>query len=269
MPPRPQRITAALARALFAARVFALCLGSCSIALAGPPFITDDPEPVELRHWEVYLASMALKTPLDRSGTFPHVEVNNGVSPNVQAHIIAPCAFDRAAGEPLHRGYGDTELGLKYRFIQEGRTRPMVGIFPLVELPTGAASRGLGSGHAQWFLPVWLQKSWGPWTTFGGGGYWIHPGKDNRNYWLFGWAVQRDLSEHVTLGGEVLRTTPSATDGRCELAFNLGGYYDFDDEHHLLFSAGRGNADTEFMSYLAFQWTFGPPRTREEKTVAP
>jgi hypothetical protein len=24
---------------------------------AGPPFLTDDPEPVEYRHWEVYVAS--------------------------------------------------------------------------------------------------------------------------------------------------------------------------------------------------------------------
>jgi hypothetical protein len=24
---------------------------------AGPPFVTDDPEPVEYRHWEVYLTS--------------------------------------------------------------------------------------------------------------------------------------------------------------------------------------------------------------------
>jgi hypothetical protein len=26
------------------------------VALAGPPFVTDDPEPVEYQHWEVYIA---------------------------------------------------------------------------------------------------------------------------------------------------------------------------------------------------------------------
>ncbi len=30
-----------------------------SRAAAGPPSATDDPEPVEFRHWEVYLASHA------------------------------------------------------------------------------------------------------------------------------------------------------------------------------------------------------------------
>jgi hypothetical protein len=37
-----------------AAFVAALLPGPAS---AGPPYTTDDPEPVELHHWEVYLAS--------------------------------------------------------------------------------------------------------------------------------------------------------------------------------------------------------------------
>ncbi len=41
-------------------RVKSLALGAAGLlmlsrpALAGPPFVTDDPEPVELGHWEVY-----------------------------------------------------------------------------------------------------------------------------------------------------------------------------------------------------------------------
>ena len=29
-------------------------------AQAGPPYITDDPEPVEYQHWEFYVASLTL-----------------------------------------------------------------------------------------------------------------------------------------------------------------------------------------------------------------
>jgi hypothetical protein len=264
MRPRPTKVGV-----LHVVCALALCLALCSAAWAGPPFITDDPEPVERHHWEVYLASMVLKTPTDRNGTQPHLEINNGVAPNLQAHLILPYAFDQALGGMEHRGLGDTELGLKYRVIQEGRTRPMVGVFPLVELPTGDADLGLGAGHTRWFLPLWLQKSWGPWQTYGGGGRWLNPGEGNRDYWLLGWEVQRDLSEHLTLGGELLRTMPSTAGGRGELSFNLGGYYNFDDEHHLLFSAGRGTADTEFMGYLAFQWTFGPRRGGEHAAQPP
>ncbi len=30
---------------------------SSATALAGPPYTTDDPEPVEYRHWKLHLAS--------------------------------------------------------------------------------------------------------------------------------------------------------------------------------------------------------------------
>ena len=39
-------------------RVLALlALGLAPPAFAGPPFLTDDPEPVDYRHWEAYLFS--------------------------------------------------------------------------------------------------------------------------------------------------------------------------------------------------------------------
>jgi hypothetical protein len=59
-------------------------------AFAGPPYITDDPEPVEYQHWEVYFASIFAKQPDAWTSTAPHLEVNYGPIPNVQLHIIAP-----------------------------------------------------------------------------------------------------------------------------------------------------------------------------------
>jgi len=59
-------------------------------ALAGPPFVTDDPEPVELHHWEIYLATQQYHNADGWSGTSPHLEINYGVLPDVQLHIIAP-----------------------------------------------------------------------------------------------------------------------------------------------------------------------------------
>jgi hypothetical protein len=35
----------------------------CSLTTwAGPPFVTDDPEPVAYQHWELYLASQHIET---------------------------------------------------------------------------------------------------------------------------------------------------------------------------------------------------------------
>ncbi|MGE5208261.1 MAG: hypothetical protein ACM3KL_02900, partial [Alphaproteobacteria bacterium] len=87
--------------------------------VAGPPFVTDDPAPVEFRNWEVYLASIQMNSGAGWSGTAPHVEVNYGVLPDVQLHMIAPLAYDAPATGGSHYGYGDTELGAKYRFVAE------------------------------------------------------------------------------------------------------------------------------------------------------
>jgi hypothetical protein len=113
----------------------------------GPPFITDDPEPVDYQHWEFYIASQDIKTAGDWSGTAPHVEVNYGVVSNVQLHLIAPLAYDAPSSGPAHYGYGDTELGVKFRFLQETERMPQVGVFPLLEVPTGSSKDNLGNGH--------------------------------------------------------------------------------------------------------------------------
>src|SRR5665213_1896052 len=79
----------------------------------GPPFITDDPEPVDFHHWEVYVASIHTNFGGQWAGTFPHVEVNYGAAPNLQLHVIAPWSYTAGPSQPTVFGYGATELGMK------------------------------------------------------------------------------------------------------------------------------------------------------------
>jgi hypothetical protein len=223
---------------------------------AGPPYVTDDPEPVAYQHWEIYLAALPDVTRDGAMSTAPHVEVNYGVVPNVQLHTIVPLAYARAEGGPAHFGPGDIELGAKIRFVQEGPHVPMVGTFPLLELPVGNADKGLGTGRLHGLVPLWLQKSAGPWLTYGGGGFWWNPGTGNRNFWYVGWLVQRRLAEVVTLGSEIYYTTPDVTGGDWNLRFNVGLVFDFGEHHHLLLSGGRSIVGAHlFQGYLAYQAT--------------
>jgi len=234
------------------------------VAWAGPPFVTDDPEPVEYRHWEFYLASQHARDDKNGwSGTAPHVEVNYGAWQNLQLHLIAPLAYNKASEGPSHYGFGDVELGVKYRFIQESDWRPMVGTFLIFDFPTGRSKYGLGSGYLRTFIPIWLQKSWGPWQSYAGGGYWINPGSENKDYWFFGWQVQRELSKAITLGAEVFYNTPTIKGEGGRTGYNVGTIINFTDEHHLLFSTGRDiHGHNRFSAYIAYQLTIGP---REEK----
>jgi len=126
---------------------------------AGPPFLTDDPEPVPFKHWEFYLFSTVDAGRKSTNGTGPAFEFNVGALPNLQVHLILPLGFTIPKGEPSAYGLGDMEFGLKYRFIQETDYRPMVGVFPQLEIPTGDANRGLGNGRAWGKFPLWLFPS--------------------------------------------------------------------------------------------------------------
>ena len=229
------------------------------IAMAGPPFLTDDPEPVDYQHWEFYIASQHTETTDGWSGTAPHFELNFGVAPDVQLHLIAPLAYDAPSGTSKHYGYGDTELGVKFRFIQETENLPEVGIFPLLEIPTGNEQDGLGSGHVQAFLPLWLQRRFGDWTVYGGGGYGISSGAGNENWGFGGVVAQWQVTHNAFLGAEVYHRTKMETEGREDTAFNIGTVIDLTEHQHLLLSAGRSiGGPTNFQVYIAYQFTFGP-----------
>jgi hypothetical protein len=242
-----------------------LLVGAASVS-AGPPFFTDDPQPVDYQHWEYYTAGQYENDKGSLSGTAPHLEANYGVVPDVQLHIIAPDSFNRQKGGPALFGPGDVELGVKYRFIQESEYVPMVGAYPLFEAPTGSKSRGLstpvssiGTGQPQLYIPLWVQKSWGPWTSYGGGGYWINPGAGNRNYWYSGWLLQRNIFNWLSLGAEAFHITRPATDGQDETGYNVGAIFNFSEIHHFICSAGTDiQGPANFFFYAAYLITWGP-----------
>jgi hypothetical protein len=133
-----------------------------------------------------------------------------------------------------------------------------------MEVPTGDKGKGLGNGDPQFFIPLWIQKSWGPWTTYGGGGYWINPGTGNRDYGFVGWEIQRDITKQFTLGAEIFHQTASTVGGDSHTGFNIGTIINITDNHHILFSSGRDiDGSNRFSFYVAYQLTFGPEKEKE------
>ena len=80
---------------------------------AGPPFLTDDPEPVDYQHWEFYVFGNGDHTSLDHYAiNGPAVELNYGVLPDTQLHLVLPMTTVGADGGPTEAGLGDMELGV-------------------------------------------------------------------------------------------------------------------------------------------------------------
>ena len=249
-------------------------------ALAGPPFQTDDPEPIDFRNYELYTFASADGTAIAMNTVGPALEFNWGALPNVHLHIIVPVAATLPSNNPIYApsgvgrnaiGFGDIETGIKYRFVQETKHRPQIGTFVMFELPTGSAERGLGVGKTWYKVPIWVQKSFGPWTTYGGGGETIFNHVDGlRNYPFAGWLVQRDLGKKFTLGTELFYHGAeglAAAQTKSATLLDFGGYYKFRDPgFQLLFAYGHTVAgQSENYAYAGLYWTWGHKSAAPDK----
>jgi len=224
-------------------------------AFGGPPFLTDDPEPVDFRHWEFYIASTQTITKTETDATFPHFEINYGAIPEIQLHLIIPFTYNSANASRTY-GFGTSEFGVKYRFIDETDSSPQIGTFPLVEIPTESHALASGDENVQVFLPIWIQKSYGNFSTYGGGGCWINPGVGNRNWIFLGWQAQYNFSNSLTAGGEIFYQTADAVDGTSSLGMNIGGFVNLSEENHILLSIGHSLTGSGTMiGYVAYQLT--------------
>lgn len=248
------------ASALSAAALGAgLFIAANAPAAAGPPFLTDDPQPIDYKHCEFYLFSTWDKSSNGTSSTGPSIEYNCGPAPNLHLHIVAPLQWNSPLGGAGTSGYGDTEVGVKFRFIQETEGRPMIGIFPMAELATGNAAQGLSNGRTWYELPLWIQKSYGAFTTYGGGGYALNSAPGAKNYPFAGWLVQRDFGKNLTLGGEVFSQGPSGVGGLHSSFYTAGGYLKPSESFNALFNVGHTiSGESHAVGYVGLYWTWGP-----------
>ena len=114
-------------------------------------------------------------------------------------------ATTTGGGMPTASGLGDIAFSVKYRFLHETNGWPDLAVFPGLTLPTGDANRNLGNGRATYHLPLWAQKSFGSWTVDTGGGVFLNSEPGERDYPYGGLLLQRDLGEHLSLGGNCSR----------------------------------------------------------------
>jgi len=243
-------------------------------AQAGPPFQTDDPTPVDLGHYEAYIFGTVDGTPAEYDPVGPAFEFNWGALPNVQLHAILPFGAVIPMNDPVYlpdgtgpTAYGltDMELGVKYGFIKQTKRRPQIGFFPMLEIPTGNSTRGLGVGRVWYKLPIWVAKDIGPWSLCGGLGYAVVPQTQYRNYLYGGFLVKKEISKKLELSAEVFshaREGASTTQNRYSTMIDAGGYYHFKSPGlQLLFAYGHSVAgQTENYGYLGLYKTWGKDR---------
>ena len=212
------------------------------VAGAGPPFLTDDPEPTATGHWEIYAPSFDAAGRGDGYDGALGVELNYGVAQEVQLTVGLPMGYTHDVSG-LHVGHGDAEVSVKHRVFHDEAAEVSVAVFPGMTLPT--ASHGMGARRITALLPVWAQKDTGPWSVFGGGGYAINPGAGNRDYWTGGVAVARTFSKGLLAGVEIDRQGAETVGGHASTSLGLGGIAPLGGGFRLLASGGPTFTDGE------------------------
>lgn len=226
-----------------------------STAFPGPPFNTDDPEPVPYRHWEFYLSSINSFQHNLATGTLPHFELNYGLVPNLQFHAQIPMNYTLINGKDFDYGTINTELGFKYRFYNNEESNLQIATYPMIEIPT-FKNENLGSSQVQLLLPIWIQKSWNKFTSYAGSGYNFNPGPGNKNWIFAGWQVQYECSKTCTIGTELIYKSPAIINSNAFYGLNFGGFVNLNENIHLLYSLGHSLANENItIAYLGCQIT--------------
>jgi Putative MetA-pathway of phenol degradation len=223
------------------------------LAQAGPPFVTDDPEPPPPGGWEINVPFILERTPGETEMNTPLFDLNYGL-PNVQLKLEFPIEVIREDNNGAAAGAGDLLLGVKWRFLSTEQSQFQLGTYPQVLAPTGNHARGLGQGRPAFVLPFLAQKNWEKWTLYGNIGYWWQGAHETRNYFYAGAVLEREINEQLELGVELFGNSPKEPGGSPEVAFTIGGTWKLSKHVNLLFSAGRDIiGDTTAMGYLGLQ----------------
>jgi hypothetical protein len=218
-------------------------------AISGPPFVSDDPEPTDKGHWEIYAFTAGTHVTGETDGA-AGFDINYGGAKDLQLTAVLPLNFQTGTDGAV--GLGDVELAAKYKFLHQsdGSLIPDVSFFPRAFVPT--AGRRFGTRRLSFLLPLWAQKDFGDWSLFGGGGYDINPGAGQRNFWLTGVGLQRKISDRFSIGAEIYRQTADADDARRFTGVNVGALYRLSGHWSLIGSAGPGIEHARSQGRYAF-----------------
>jgi hypothetical protein len=224
---------------------------------AGPPFISDDPEPTDYKHFEIYTFNLGVAT---RNGTGGQsgIDLNYGAAPDLQLTATLPEGFDRPVGGGISIAWSNVQLGAKYRFLHQDGFGLDVSIFPRLFLPSG--SNLVGDNRVSLLLPIWVQKDWnGGWSAFGGGGCMVSQLRA-ANFCQIGGVVNYQLLPKLQVGAELFHQTADSNGTPATTSLGVGWRYDLNENYHLLGYVSRGientNETNQISWYASVLFTF-------------
>ncbi len=214
------------------ATLFPLC------AFAGPPLLTDDTGLPGDKKWEINVGLTADKRDDETHYTTPTLDINYGIGEHIQLNYSVSWILLDSKDEGSKNGLGNSEVAVKWRFLDENRNDVAVSVYPrlIFNNPTSSADRGLVDRGIVFRLPVQMEKKIGIIEIN------IEVGHDFRQRggddWIYGLALKYAEIKGLEALAEVFGTANNSFK-RHEAVFNLGLRYDLGKNCSLLASAGR------------------------------
>lgn len=206
-------------------------------ALAGPPYVSDDPEPTDTHHFEIYAFNSGTVT---RGGTVGEtgIDFNYGAAPDLQLTATVPAGFSRSGRDTTNVGLTNVELAAKYRFLHQDEVGLDVSVFPRLFLPS--PSTKVGDGRASVLLPLWAEKDWpSGWSAFGGGGC-VFTGAGTKESCLGGIVVTYLVRPDLQIGPELAYQSADTHGTPASTSLGMGARYDINDTYHVLAYVRKG-----------------------------
>lgn len=247
-------------------------------ARAQMPFYTDDADTTEKGqiHFEFFNEHDLLQKsayPAKRQNT-NNFTVNYGLTDRVELGVNLPVLTivnARTVPRGSVAGVGDTQFGVKYRFLDEheGSRLPTLAVVFYVEAPTGDSARQLGSGLTDYWLYGVAQKSLTKRTKGRLNGGVLFSGDNSTG--LIGvsatrgqvftgnGSLVRDFGPKLKLGAELFgAVTNDFRLSRGQLTAQVGGSYDLSEKLTLTFGilGGRFAASPRAGIHLGFSYDF-------------
>lgn len=237
------------------------CFGAIIQALhaeGSPPLITDDPGTPGNGHWEINLGVSTEKRPGERLSELPLIDVNYGIGDRLQLKYEVPYLRLSESGAATESGFGNSDIGVKWRFLDGGEHGLSVSIYPQLEFNNPGSSaddRGLAEHGTAFVLPFQFEREAGPVTLVWQVG---REFRSSGDAWIYGISAGHRFTESIEIAVELAGNATTKFD-RTALTANVGVAIDFSERTSLLFSFGRElhNHDeprASFIGYIGVQW---------------
>jgi len=141
--------------------LFLLTMGSAS---AGLPLLTDDPDTPGDKHWKINVACILNKYQTESTYEAPNLDLNYGVGDNIHIKYEVPWLILHEQGIGTQTGLGNSNFGVKWRFLDEEQYGVNMSTYPQYEfnsltsrLAATCRDPELGDGLKDIGAPQWMR----------------------------------------------------------------------------------------------------------------